>query len=159
MAHARLCRIISNHLHLFRCNWILYGVERVTFYYVRSCLTLEKKKKLIFFLFLQICQWNQVSLDLFSSSIVIFHHLFHIFWAWSEPSMRGMMSTIALLSYNLGILIVLGCGLVLPWRKVAFICALFPLSCLFAVLFVTKCIQILLKMDYNEATDLSTIFL
>lgn len=47
------------------------------------------------------------------------------------------MCTIALMSYNFGILIVLGCGLVLPWRTVAFICAVFPLSCLFAVLFVS----------------------
>lgn len=38
----------------------------------------------------------------------------------SEPSVRGVMCTIALMSYNFGILIVLGCGLVLPWRTVAF---------------------------------------
>lgn len=71
--------------------------------------------------------------------IILPFHNFHLcFSVKSEPTMRGMMSTIALMSYNLGILIVLGGGLVLPWRKVAFICALFPLSCLFAVLFVIE---------------------
>lgn len=68
--------------------------------------------------------------------------------------MRGMMSTIALLSYNLGILIVLGCGLVFPWRKVALICALFPLSCLFAVLFVTTRMNLTKKkLTKNGASD------
>lgn len=51
--------------------------------------------------------------------------------------MRGMMSTIAVMSYNFGIFIVLGFGLMFSWRHVAFICAFFPLSCLVAVLFVS----------------------
>lgn len=64
---------------------------------------------------------------------VFFLQFFHKI---SEPSVRGMMSTIAVMSYNFGIFIVLGFGLMLPWRQVAFICALFPFSCLMAVLFV-----------------------
>lgn len=66
--------------------------------------------------------------------------------------MRGQLSTIALMSYNLGILIVLGFGLILKWRQVAFICALFPLSCLFAVLFVPESPSwLLLKNRPNDA--------
>lgn len=55
MADARHCRIISDNLHLFRCNWVLYGVKRVTVHYVRRVLrkiwTLEKEEKLEFSLF------------------------------------------------------------------------------------------------------------
>lgn len=62
----------------------------------------------------------------------------------SEPSVRGMMSTIAVMSYNFGIFIVLGLGLALSWRQVAWICAIFPFSCLMAVLFVSFCSLLIL---------------
>lgn len=68
----------------------------------------------------------------------------------SEPSVRGMMSTIAVMSYNFGIFIVLGFGLIFSWRKVAMICALFPLSCLVAVMFVPESPSWLLLKDRSS---------
>lgn len=61
--------------------------------------------------------------------------------------MRGMMSTIAVMSYNFGIFIVLGFGLTFSWRQVAWICAMFPFSCLIAVLFVPESPSWLLLKD------------
>lgn len=56
----------------------------------------------------------------------------------SEPSIRGAMITMALLSHQAGFLVVFGFGMLFSWRKVALICALFPFSCFVTVLFVSK---------------------
>lgn len=55
----------------------------------------------------------------------------------SEPSIRGAMITMALLSHQAGFLVVFGFGMIFSWRQVAFICALFPFSCFVTVLFVS----------------------
>lgn len=55
----------------------------------------------------------------------------------SEPSIRSALSAAGLLSHQTGFLIVFGLGLIFPWRQIAFICALFPLSCFVSVLFVS----------------------
>lgn len=54
----------------------------------------------------------------------------------SEPSIRGAMITMGLLSHQAGFLVVFGFGIIFSWRQVALICALFPLSCFVTVLFV-----------------------
>lgn len=55
----------------------------------------------------------------------------------SEPSIRGTIITITTMAFNLGIFTVLALGAILPWRRVAFICAIFPICCFIAVLFVS----------------------
>lgn len=54
----------------------------------------------------------------------------------SEPSMRGLMMTIAGISYSLGTFIVLALGSIFSWRQVSLLCALTPICCLTAILFV-----------------------
>lgn len=56
----------------------------------------------------------------------------------SEPSVRGAMITMALLSHQTGFLVVFGFGMLFSWRQVALICALFPFSCFVTVLFVSS---------------------
>lgn len=69
------------------------------------------------------------------------------------------MSTIAVMSYNFGIFIVLGLGLTLSWRQVACICAIFPFSCLIAVLFVPESPSWLLLKDRPQDAQKSLQFL
>lgn len=54
----------------------------------------------------------------------------------SEPSMRGLMMTIAGISYSLGTFIVLAFGSIFSWRIVSLICSLTPICCLTAIFFV-----------------------
>lgn len=56
----------------------------------------------------------------------------------SEPSIRGSLSTAGLLTHQTGFLVVFGLGLVCSWRQIAFVCALFPISCFISVLFVSN---------------------
>lgn len=61
----------------------------------------------------------------------------------SEPSIRGAMITMALLSHQAGFLVVFGFGMLFSWRQVALICALFPFSCFVTVLFVSPLLSMI----------------
>lgn len=55
----------------------------------------------------------------------------------SDANIRGALSTAGLLTHQTGFLVVFGLGLMFSWRQIAFICALFPISCFVSVLFVS----------------------
>lgn len=50
--------------------------------------------------------------------------------------MRGMLMSVAHVSFNTGIFMVFALGAIMPWRQVALICTSFPIMCLIAVFFV-----------------------
>lgn len=67
----------------------------------------------------------------------------------SEPSIRGTMYAIGLILHQIGYLLVFAFGAVLPWRTVAFICALCPLASFAIVIFVSKPKKIPLSLIFS----------
>lgn len=56
----------------------------------------------------------------------------------SETKLRGTMMTISDISFNLGTFIVIALGAIFSWRQVALMCALSPICCIAAILFVNS---------------------
>lgn len=65
----------------------------------------------------------------------------------SESSLRGRLASLSVMSFNLGILIVMGFGAILSWRQVSFICGLFPICCFCCIYFVPESPHWLLSKD------------
>lgn len=78
MGYAWFGRIVSDNLHLFCCNRFLYGIKGGTVNHVRGLWDKPLSSELIFF----------------PKFFSYFRYVSEI----SEPSVRGMMSTIALMS-------------------------------------------------------------
>lgn len=69
------------------------------------------------------------------------------------------MMIMSLISYNLGVFIILSIGSVFSWRQVAFICALFPFSTMIAVFLVPETPSWLLSKDRLKDAQKSLQFL
>lgn len=59
-----------------------------------------------------------------------------MFINFSEPSVRSTLASMTVFAYTFGFFIVMGLGAVFSWRQVSLICAVVPVCCLIAVLFV-----------------------